>query len=237
MIQEPKVAILSLWMNDEHRHIAERIDRLLRRSYRNRRYIWLVGDSTDGTFEILRSAAEAAYTELGVCVTVGRRETGIQVVGEVAGTTNPDRLKRLSVTVTEAFRMIEPEDDYVIIHESDLVTPHDIVELFLANADAGRCPVAGWPILEHPSAGMLFYDTWGYSHESGDQFWNTEPRPGAPFVVSSFGSVAMIRAHDLSFMTVRSNAFREICWNLRQKGRRLWCDPSITVIQPTELWP
>lgn len=236
-MNDPRVAIISLWRNDEHRHIAARIDRMLRKSYRNRRYVWLVADSTDATFDILVAAAMAARHEFGVHVHVSRQDTGIEVVGEVAGAVNADRLRRLSRSISDAFRLLTPDDDYAIIHESDLISPDSVVEMFLANVKCARSPIAGWPILSHPTSGVLFYDTWGYRHVDGRQFTNHEPRPESPFRVDSFGSVAMFPASDLRGMEVEVEAFREICANLRKEGARLWCDPAITVVQPTELWP
>lgn len=229
----PRVAIMSLWRNDVDRQITVRMERLIDKTYRNRRYIWVYGDCDDSTGEILTAAAAEMGRIAGIDIEVVRHDTGIS--GNTTRCVDISRLLRLSLTANAGFRRLRHDDDYLLIHESDLVTPPDLIERFLTNAANGCCPISGWPTL-CVNGNTLFYDTWAYSDMSGRYFSNLEPHPTAVFALRSFGSVAMIHGEDARAITLESEAFREICGKIRANGRTLWCDPSISVVQPTELW-
>ena len=215
-----RVCMLSFWRNDMERNLAERAEHLL--SKRNvTRWLWVVGDSDDATSQALR-----AYNAADV---------------RVMRTGETDRLRCLSQTATYAVQCLEPSDDYVLIHESDLRSPVDIATRYLAHAEAGRCPIAGWPVLYIKDLGAeMFYDIWAY-RQGGRKFINHAPyhacyTPDAPFEVDSVGSVWMFAAEDARGMAVTERACVEMCDTLRAKGRRLWVDPTIRIEQPEELW-
>jgi hypothetical protein len=181
------------------------------------RWVWVVGDSTDETEAILRAAADTDKR-----ITLVRHDTNIE------GTDPKTRVRRISQTYSAGFDCVDPEDDYWCLHESDLQSPTDLIGQFLAS---GLCPVAGWVKLDE-----MFYDTWAY-RKNGRMFSNYEPRPSEPFQVDSFGSCAMWQAEDLrAGLRVEAMDFVEISEKLRARGRTLWVDPRITIVQPRELW-
>lgn len=229
----PKVAVMSLWRNDEHRSILDRMNHLTKKSYPNRRYIWVYGDCTDDTQSFLRLYADLAKLEQGIEVQLVQHDTGIQ--GESKRVVDANRLTRLSQTANAGLAAVRDDDDFLMIHESDLLTPPDLIERFLDNAAQGRCPVAGWPVL-NVSGRTLFYDTWAYQDMHGRYFTNAEQRPDRPFQLLKFGSVAMMHGEDARAIRMTDGAFREICEKLVERGRSLWCDPTVTVEQPVSLW-
>lgn len=214
---EPRVVLMSLWRNDEHRSLAMRIGHLLGKTYPNLRWVWVVGDSHDHTEQMLRDVAELEHR-----VEVVRFDSGL--LGD-----DPEvRLQCLSLTANAGFDCVRADDDYWLIHESDIVSPPNLVELFLAT---GKCPVAGWPKL-----GELFYDTWAYRKE-GVKFSNTTPKPDGLVEMDSVGTCWMFQAEDLrAGLRIESGAAVELCNRLRERGRQIWVDPQIEVVQPIELW-
>jgi len=229
---DPKVAVMSLWRNDSERFIKNRMSALLHKTYPNRRYIWVYGDCNDDTDDFLETGVGLAATR-GIEVELIRHDTGIP--GESKRVVDDSRLRRLSQTANAGLAAVREDDDYLMIHESDLITPADVIERFVANANEGRCPIAGWPILK-VGGQTLFYDTWAYQDMSGRYFTNYEVAPSAPFQLRKFGSVAMFPAADAREIRMTDGAFREICEKLEGRGHSLWCDPTIIVEQPTELW-
>ena len=227
----PKVVMASLWRNDTGRRLEDRVGHLLSKTYPYMRWLWLVGDSSDGTYSALQKALldrREKKEEIDVFVS----DSGI------SGDDHATRLRRLSVAVNDVFDRVEPGDGYLLWHESDLISPPDIAERLIGT---GKCPVAGWPIL-HTQEGILFYDTFAYRRD-GIRFSNIPPyhscyRPDRPFEVDSAGSVIMFRAEDVGSRSVRchTEALIEICGELKAKGREIWVDPSIPIVQPANLW-
>jgi hypothetical protein len=224
---DPMVVLVSLWRNDEFRALSARAAHLLAKTYPNVRWLWLVGDSSDGTEGVLRR-----QTENNPKVTVVKADTGIE------GSDPWTRLRRLGATVDRALETINDEDDLVLIHESDLRSAPNVIERFLAT---GLCPIAGWPTLDL-GARRVFYDTWAY-RAAGTKFTNYPPyhqvyRPNEPFEVEGFGSVYMFHAEDVrAGLRSGSRACLTLCDQLRTRfGRTLWVDPRIEIVQPTELW-
>src|SRR5690242_9713161 len=58
--QWPNVVIASMWRNDEDRHLNERVRNLLWKTYPKLRWVWVVGDSSDGTEQALRHIIDNA---------------------------------------------------------------------------------------------------------------------------------------------------------------------------------
>jgi hypothetical protein len=228
----PKVVLLSLWRDDAERCIQARMEHLLSKAtrYMNLRLCWLVGDSSDNTEELLRRMA----METWVPVEVIRHDTGIP------GTDERSRRRRLAETCNAGLDAVRADDDFVIIHESDLASPVDVVGQLVAHGLAGRCPVAGWPVLPVTNP-PLFYDVWAYRRD-GKLFTNLPPyhdcyRADEPFEVDSVGSCWMMHAAD-----VRNGARMDgmacvgLCDVLRSMGRRIWVDPSLIIAQEPTLW-
>lgn len=215
-MNEPNVVLMSLWRNDEGRKVSERIGHLLGKTYPNLRWVWVVGDSTDKTEMVLRAAAEL--------------EPRIEIVrydSEIEGNDPDTRLRRLSLTANAGLDCVREGDDYWVIHESDIVTPNDLIERFLATE---KCPIAGWPMYK-----SMFYDTWAY-RQNGVKFSNAQVRPEGLIEMDSVGTCWMFHAEDLrSGVRASTGAAVELCNKLRELGRHIWVDPSIEVRQPADL--
>lgn len=215
-----KVVLHSIWRNDENRFIQRRIAHLLSKTYPDLRWVWVVGDSSDGTEAILRMEAKKS----GKDVTVIRHDTHIE-----GGDPNT-RVRRISQTYNLGFDDVRPDDEFWCLHESDLISPPNVIERFIAS---GHCPVAGWITLGENGC---FYDTWAY-RINGKMFSNAETRPVEPIEVDSFGSVGFFHANDLrAGVRTESFDFIELCEKLKNRGHSLWIDPSITIVQPMDLW-
>jgi predicted O-methyltransferase YrrM len=224
----PTVVMMSLWRNDANKKLRQRAEHLInKRNLSSRlRWVWIVGDSDDDTEAILRQTA-AEYWSMKLDITVVRHDTGIE--GEDSNT----RVRRLSLTANAGFDLVRDNDDYWLIHESDLQSPDDLVERFVKHAEDDRCPIAGWPTLDGN-----FYDTWAYIDTNGENFNNNTKRPDRWFEVLSVGSCWMLHAEDLrAGLRCEKFAVVELCDKLRaDHDRRLWVDPAIQIIQPREFF-
>lgn len=216
-----RVVMLSFWRDDARRNLSARAYHLLTKTHPALRYVWVVGDSCDATWSILQREAEGRPVQLL------NIHTGI-----------PERFERLSFTANVALGCVGESDDVVMIHESDLISPPDVVEQLLAT---GKDVVGGWPVLTIPGHRELFYDTWGY-HARGACFQNTPPyhavyRPDALFRVDGVGSVWAFPAADVrDGLRCETQGARDLCRGLRQRGHEIWVAPWIKIVQPYDLW-
>lgn len=227
----PSVVMCSMWRNDLDRNLVDRVEHLLAKAetWPNLRWVWVIGDSTDGTAEALRDLSRG-YDGVRV-VDIG--DTGIM------GNDLAARLRRLSVTGNHYFRHAAGAD-FILIHESDILSPHDLVWRLVAQAERGYCPIAAWPTLEIRPGYRIFYDTFIY-RKDGVQFRHTPPyhqahQPDRPFIVDSAGTVLMFHGADVGEVIMDRRAILDLCWHLRKLGRDIWVDPSIEVVQPHGLW-
>lgn len=227
-----RVTILSLWRNDSRRNIADRALRLLAKDEVTD-WLWVVGDSSDDTEQILRGLANASSYSRSVEVL--RCDSGI------CDNSLSARLERLSSTFSQAIKHLLGSgraagayaNRWVCLHESDLLTSQTLVPDLLR---AGLWPIAGWPTMDG-----LFYDTWGYRCVRSDGgegrcFTPDEARPSAVFEVSSFGSCWIAPLASLEGIHLQTLATVELCRQWRAMGFRLWVDPCVTVEQPSSLW-
>jgi|SRR5690349_4395689 len=220
-----RAVLLSMWRNDAERGLAKRVTHLLDKSYGNLRYQWCVGDcdAMDTTEAMLRAIAKHHPAD----ITVIRYDT--HIVGDDSNT----RLRRLSEAFDVQLDNVRWDDELVVLHESDLRTPVDIVERFIAS---GKCPVAGWPTMTI-NGHELMYDSFAYVHPDGRPYTNWEPRPEGVTQVKSFGSSWMCDAADIRAGARSHGAgVLGVCADLRAMGRTLWIDPTIEVVQPPEYW-
>lgn len=230
MHRQPNVVMCSMWRDDADRHLPQRVAHLLDKAltYPNLRWVFVVGDSIDDTVHRLADLA------VGRDVTIVEMETGIE--GEEA----PARLRRLSQTANVYLDYLTAEDEYILIYESDIQSPLDVVNRLVAHADAGRCPIAGWPVLEIRPGRRVFYDTFLY-RKDGRMFTNGAPyhacyRADAPFTVDSAGTMLLFAAADAPHVRMEAGGFLDICAGLRAQGRSIWVDPQLTIEQPHALW-
>jgi hypothetical protein len=219
----------SMWRDDSARRIVDRVEHLLSKaeSYPNLAWRWIVGDSTDDTAETLRQLSTGYDVEV---LDIG--STGIE------GDDADSRLRRLSLTANHYLYNVKGYD-YILCHESDLLSPPDLVNRMVANAERGICPIAAWPVIELRGK-VLCYDVWAL-RKDGVRFMNRPPyhpcyRADKPFLVDSFGSVFMFHAEDAAECIMSKRAVLDLCWHLRELGRDLYVDPAIVVRQPVELW-
>jgi hypothetical protein len=230
----PRVAMISLWRNDTEKFLDERIQHLLTKSYPNLHWIWLVGDCKDDTLAQLRGHAAVLMSKYRRCMS-----RSITIINSDTGIPDDRRLERLSVSASVALDFVRADDDYVVFHESDLVSPVDIVERLIAS---DKCPVGAWPVIQLNEKERVFYDIWAYRDLKGRLFSDKPPycedyTPDKPFEVSSVGSVWMFHAEDaVAGLRMYYRACLELCEQLRAKGRHIWVDPRIEVEQPTKLW-
>lgn len=223
-MNHPPVLMLSIWKQDVGRRLEERAEHLLAKTYPRLRWVWVVGDSTDGTWLHLHHV-QARHRHANVeIVNIG--DTGHP------GPTANDRMLRISAAVTAGLERVRPRDQYVLIHESDIVSPEDVVERLVALSESkGHAVTGGWPML-----GELLYDIWAM-RKDGQHLSNHTPRPAEPFELDSLGTVYLMPAwpfHD--GLRCRANGAVELCQEMRRRGYAVWCDPSIVVQQPLDLF-
>lgn len=222
------IVIMSLWCNDEDRGIHERVRALLSKTCLDHEValLWAVGDSSDNTEAILRQ-----YEQLsGRMIRVVNVDTGVQ--GEDA----PTRRVRLSQSATLMFAALERyfgDSDYSCLHESDLISPANVMDLLLIGGNGHPC--AGWPVINLTGTPQ-FYDIWAYRHRDGRFFVAEEHQPVLPFRVHGFGSVWVAPTWLVSNRVMKAYAIRELCAQWRDEGHPMYCDPRVIIEQPVELW-
>lgn len=219
----PVTVIMSLWRNDAHRRIHERVEHLLSKvsTKTELRWLWAVGDSTDYTEDILR-----AYAAVNQRITVVRHDVGVQ--GEANA---PSRL-RTATTASRMFNDLPADAALALLHESDLHSPHNVVDLLLAT---DKLPIAGWPVIDIGN-GEQFYDLYAYRSLHGLNFTPDEPRRPRVFEVGSFGSLWLAPASLVRGRVLDGRAIVSLCEQWRDEGVKLWVDPRVTVTQPSDLW-
>lgn len=219
------IAMLSCWRNDEARNLEARAAHLLSKTYPGLRWVWVVSDSDDLTYAMLQRIMRT-HLDQDITVVDLHRD----------GPPPKERMRRFGSAAQAGIECVQDTDAAVLIHESDLISPPDVVERFLA---VGGEVVAGWPVLGDASN---FYDIWAYRGLDGRHFTNTPPyhpsyRPDAPFEVSSVGSCWLLPAAAVRD-GIRCDTFGavELCAGLRRRGYRIWVDPTIEIVQPLDLW-
>lgn len=225
--------MLSMWRNDTQRNLRERALHLLSKSYPALRWVWIAGDSQDDTYgQLLEIVNEVRPLRK---VDLVRHDTGI------VGSDMPTRLRRMSATANQWLAQVREDDDYLLIYESDIISPVNLVERFLRHAAEERCPIAGWPILPVTDTQAIFYDIWAY-RKDGRKFTNLPPfhecyNPEEPFEVDSVGTCWLFHADDVRREArFEDRAVLDLCATLRSYGRHLWVDPKLVVVQPKGLW-
>jgi len=228
---------ISMFRGDAGKHLVRRVSHLLAKRGVDR-WIFMVRPEMDMTAAMLQTYEGAK----------------VNVIQEWWPAVE-DRMIRLSVAADVALSAATYAGaDRILWHESDLISPPDVVAL-LARTEGTI--VGGWPVLpgnETPAELMLhtgavrldtekFYDTWGY-RAGGDRFTNEPPffpvdglPRDRPFQLESVGSVALIDASAIRRGARFSpGAFVNLCGTARAGGGTVWCDPRVKIVQPLELW-
>jgi len=213
------IVMMSLWRNDADRRLDARVAHLRAKGARDHavRWLWTVGDSHDDTYARLVGLADDR-------VTVLRFDSGIP--GEDV---QASRL-RTSWTASQMFQHLRDTDDLACLHESDLVSPPDVLDRLIANP----LPAAGWPTIKL-NGDTLFYDVWAYRDLQGKHF-SAGRTATAPFEVGSFGSCWMAPAALVRNRVIGEECVVDLCRQWRSAGVSLWVDPSIAIDQPVDLW-
>lgn len=224
------IVVMSLWRNDADRNLRERALHLLSKSSaaHTTLYLWAVGDCDDDTWLKLSEIVEE-HVDTHDIILLGA-DTGL--VGEDVDT----RRMRSSATATRMFdflKLYSDEAEYVLLHESDLQSPPDVIDQLLKGG--GGNPCAGWPIIKL-NGDTLFYDTWAYKYISGGYFFAESPRPQLPFPVHGFGSVWVAPTRFVAGRVLKRFAIRELCEQWREERIPMFCDPRVIIEQPTSLW-
>lgn len=219
-------AIISLFRNEPAAELATRIDHLLAKAGTNR-WIWATGDASPDTYRLLkhRAALEKKSNKLD-----------IEVIKASSGIVGDDVLSsraRTAFTASAAFASIRDTDTLVLLHESDLLSPIDVIAQLLAS---GHLPIAGWPTIELTPNSPQFYDIWAYRDLGGRHFAATQVRPRRPLRVSSFGSLWLAPAALVRNRVLGPDAIVGLCREWTSEGVRLWVDPRVPVIQPVDRW-
>jgi hypothetical protein len=152
--------------------------------------------------------------------------------------------------------MIDDECEYVLWHESDLLTyPTVAIDLCLG---APHDVVGGWPVLSHdvnhPALRMntpfnvkladpIFYDSWGF-RANGTRFKNQPPyhevmeQAGDDLPdLDSVGSVVVIDAEYIrNGARMNGNGLVGLCESIRSMGGDVTCLRDVPVVQPVETW-
>lgn len=224
----PPVAMVSFWRDDAQKHIPVRTAHLLSKTYPSLRWVWVVGDSMDDTEQRLQAVIDAHHD---LDITLVRGDTGITAEDPA------NRVARLGQTANVGLAQVHEADAWVLVHESDLQSPADVVEQLLA----AEKPVCGGSVWLSVNGQTVFYDTWGY-RKGGELFSNHAPYctgydAEQPFEVDSVGSVYLFPAQDvLEGARYDQWAVVGLMRALRERGRSVWCVPAVRIVQPVDLW-
>ncbi len=224
-----RVCIMSLFRNDENRQLEARVQHLTAKAEHTDHevsFLWCVGDSTDATYQgLLPHTLTLAPQQ----VRIVQAESGVG-----PGEDMPTRRRRFSSNANALFAVIPEDADYVLLHESDIQSPDNIVDRLFNNF----LPCAAWPVLELNGQDQ-FYDTWAFRQVDGERFpsWAKAPHAGdVPFEVGSFGTVWMAPAPLVRDRVISELCVVDLCRQWSAEGHQLWCDPRIVVRQPAALW-
>lgn len=229
------IVCCSMWYADAGKHLADRAMHLLSK-HGVTRWLWTVRPAADPTLQMLDGVRLKLDKNVEFVV-----EDWEQV---------PERLPRLSKAGDNLLDYVGDEE-WVLWHESDLLTPPNIAHLL---AETPGAAVGGWPVLshseDHPELRLVaplhmtgesfFYDTWGY-RKDGVRFTNRTPchpcvQP-TPFMLDSVGSVVLIKAEYIrAGARMNGNGLVGLCESIRSMGGEVLCDPRVPVVQPLPLW-
>ena len=225
---------MSLWRNDEDRKLEARVQHLAAKAEHTDHtvsYLWLVGDSTDNTY---RDLIVYGLRHVSHEVRITKAESGVP-----AGEDTPTRRRRFSANANDLFSRIPEDkgDDYVLLHESDIQSPPDLVDRLLAHLSElrERSAIAAWPVMELDGVDV-FYDIWAFRRLNGLHFKQSAKSRHSRMEVSSFGTVWMAPAFLVRDRTISEDCVVNLCAQWRREGVKLWTAADVVVRQPTALW-
>ena len=231
-----RVCIMSLWRNDAERSLESRVAHLGEKAQHTDHdvsYLWLVGDTTDTTTrDLINAGKRFPQSRLVIPVDIYESESGVG-----PGEDTPTCRRRSSSNANAMFAAIPEDADYVLLHESDIQSPPDLIDNLLGGPPL---PCAAWPVLELDGRDQ-FYDVWAFKDLDDNHFIHHPPHgrgwsEASPFQVNSFGTVWMAPAAMVRGRIISDLCVVDLCEQWRAEGHQLWCDPRIVVRQPAALW-
>lgn len=187
------------------------------------RYIWVEGDSSDNTYESLRTGAVVMRGFGLMDAEVHQHNHGGPKYGSVD---DINRWRQLAPVLNATLEHVQPTDDAVIYVESDLIWDAETMRKLLDRLK--NYPAVGGLI--YHSAGF-FYDTYAY-RQNGQRFGSDyQPTDSEPFRIDSIGSCIVMRGD-----VARACRFgADTCLigeSLREHGYELWVDPTCRIVHP-----
>jgi hypothetical protein len=219
-----KVAIYSLFRDNAFGlYITDYFKRIP--NYPELRLYLVEGDSRDEgeTFRRLKAQDYKVPTK------VIKHDTGIERYGSVV---NDRRFECLSRSANAALGAIAEDRwaDYILLIESDLLYPPNLVDALVLSADSIDSFGAVAPTIW---AGPYFYDVWGFVNKNNDSVgpvWD----PTELTELNSVGSVVLYAAEPIyNGLRFDARCMRGLCEDLRKEGLTIWCNPGIRVNHPT----
>ena len=185
------------------------------------RFVFVENDSTDGTYEMLRS-----WAELDDRITLAKQDTGGPLYPSIV---NADRFRIMGTVFNWALDLVDYEwSDYVLFMPCDIVFPPDLLRRLLDH----HAPIVAPFVFQNGR----FYDIWAFSRNGRDFLpfaeASTEDLYGDELVeMETLGGVTLIDADVLRagvrYSTI--NVDRGLCEAARAKGFTVWADPTLHV--------
>ncbi len=228
-----RVCIMSLWRNDAYRSLESRVQHLSEKARHTTAhevsYLWCVGDSSDTTYQ---SLLPYTLTHAPQQVRIVQSESGVG-----PGEDTPTRRRRFASNANDMFATIPDAVDYVLLHESDIQSPPDLVDRLFHHLSElrERSAVAAWPVMELDGVDV-FYDIWAFRRLNGLHFKQSAKSRHPRMEVSSFGTVWMAPTHLVRNRTISEDCVVDLCAQWRREGVKLWTAADVVVRQPTALW-
>lgn len=197
------------------------------------------GDSTDGTFGMLKERLHYLYGRIqnvstASQLTLFQANHGGPVFGSVD---DAQRWRNISYVCNKVLDSVEEDDDYVLYVESDLIWDAETMQYLLGHLHMQQHIDAVAPLSIHQPT-KLMYDTWGHRAE-GSQF-----RQHYPYHPSMRGTKMIKLDSAGSCIVMRGEVARECRFtppemgivgfgkDINDHGYQLWLDPTLQVYHP-----
>jgi hypothetical protein len=238
----PRIAIASMFRNSESyidRYVGQVTDLVghLCGKGDDIHLIAAEGDSTDGTWDMLKSRLDYLIKAVHM-VSPGSKLTMMQVNhgGPVFGSIDHEqRWRNISLVCNRILEAVERKDDYLIYVESDLIwDSHAMYSLLAHLEEPGIDAIA--PICIHRPTG-LNYETWGH-RKDGQRFQANKPyhsHVGSDLTrIDSAGSCIVMHGYvaRICRFTPPEQGIVGFGHDINGAGYRFWLDPTLFVHHP-----
>jgi hypothetical protein len=194
----------------------------------SRRYVWVEGDSQDGTWDELQMWADTDDRVMLVKCDTGKPRYSSIV--------SPVRFAALAKVFNAALDAVDLEwSDYVLFLPSDIHYALDLLNKLVAHDKDIVAPF----VYDAPQGRPVFFDTWAFVKD-GKNFTKFS-RANAlvaygpvPIQMDTVGSTVLIRADVLraGCRYTSEDVDRGLCECAKAKGFTIWADPSTSVYHP-----